>query len=96
MYSTPLSANGRARLQALRSHADGFAIAEEDLRLRGPGEILGTRQTGEIQHRIADLQRDAHLLPLVQKIAAAPRLDEVARAALVRRWLHNKPRFAEA
>ncbi|WOX04056.1 ATP-dependent DNA helicase RecG [Microbulbifer pacificus] len=96
MYSTPLSANGRARLQALRSHADGFAIAEEDLRLRGPGEILGTRQTGEIQHRIADLQRDAHLLPLVQKIAAAPRLDDTARTALVRRWLHNKPRFAEA
>lgn len=96
MYTTPLSANGRARLQALRSHADGFAIAEEDLRLRGPGEILGTRQTGEIQHRIADLQRDAHLLPLVQKIAAAPALDDMARAALVRRWLHNKPRFAEA
>ncbi|QIL90801.1 ATP-dependent DNA helicase RecG [Microbulbifer sp. SH-1] len=96
MYTTPLSANGRARLQALRSHADGFAIAEEDLRLRGPGEILGTRQTGEIQHRIADLQRDAHLLPLVQKIAADPRLDHRARAALVRRWLHNKPRFAEA
>ena len=96
MYSTPLSANGRARLQALRSHADGFAIAEEDLRLRGPGEILGTRQTGEIQHRIADLQRDAHLLPQVQKIAAAPQLGADARAALVRRWLHNKPRFAEA
>ncbi|WP_143735476.1 ATP-dependent DNA helicase RecG [Microbulbifer mangrovi] len=96
MYSTPLSANGRARLQALRSHADGFAIAEEDLRLRGPGEILGTRQTGEIQHRIADLQRDAHLLPQVQKIAAAPQLSADARAALVRRWLHNKPRFAEA
>ena len=96
MYSTPLSANGRARLQALRSHADGFAIAEEDLRLRGPGEILGTRQTGEIQHRIADLQRDAHLLPQVQKIAAAPSLDPASRSAIVRRWLHNKPRFAEA
>ncbi|WP_288131944.1 ATP-dependent DNA helicase RecG [Microbulbifer sp.] len=96
MYSTPLSANGRARLQALRSHADGFAIAEEDLRLRGPGEILGTRQTGEIQHRIADLQRDAHLLPRVQKIAAAPALDAATRSAIVRRWLHNKPRYAEA
>ena len=96
MYSTPLSANGRARLQALRSHADGFAIAEEDLRLRGPGEILGTRQTGEIQHRIADLQRDAHLLPQVQKIAAAAQLTPASRTALVRRWLHNKPRFAEA
>ena len=96
LYSTPLSANGRARLQALRSHADGFAIAEEDLRLRGPGEILGTRQTGEIQHRIADLQRDAHLLPQVQKIAAAPQLSPASRTALVRRWLHNKPRFAEA
>ncbi|WP_226664136.1 ATP-dependent DNA helicase RecG [Microbulbifer aggregans] len=96
LYSTPLSANGRARLQALRSHSDGFAIAEEDLRLRGPGEILGTRQTGEIQHRIADLQRDAHLLPLVQKIAASNALDENQRRAIVRRWLHNKPRFAEA
>ncbi|WP_424988752.1 ATP-dependent DNA helicase RecG [Microbulbifer sp. S227A] len=96
MYSSPLSANGRARLQALRSHSDGFAIAEEDLRLRGPGEILGTRQTGEIQHRIADLQRDAHLLPQVQRIAAAPQLSKEARSALVRRWLHNKPRFAEA
>ena len=96
LYSTPLSANGRARLQALRSHSDGFAIAEEDLRLRGPGEILGTRQTGEIQHRIADLQRDAHLLPLVQRIAASPDLHATQRSAIVRRWLHNKPRFAEA
>ena len=96
LYSTPLSANGRARLQALRSHSDGFAIAEEDLRLRGPGEILGTRQTGEIQHRIADLQRDAHLLPLVQRIAASPDLHATQRSAMVRRWLHNKPRFAEA
>ncbi|WP_193163578.1 ATP-dependent DNA helicase RecG [Microbulbifer hainanensis] len=96
LYGTPLSQNGRARLQALRQHSDGFAIAEEDLRLRGPGEILGTRQTGEIQHRIADLQRDAHLLPQVQRIAAAPALDESARRALIARWLQNKPRYAEA
>ena len=96
LYGTPLSQSGRARLQALRQHSDGFAIAEEDLRLRGPGEILGTRQTGEIQHRVADLQRDAHLLPQVQRIAAAPSLGEEARRLLVARWLQNKPRFAEA
>ncbi len=96
LYGTPLSQNGRARLQALRQHADGFAIAEEDLRLRGPGEILGTRQTGEIQHRVADLQRDAHLLPQVQRIAAAPSLGEERRRQLIARWLQNRPRFAEA
>ncbi|GAB2904254.1 ATP-dependent DNA helicase RecG [Microbulbifer echini] len=96
LYGTPLSQNGRARLQALREHSDGFAIAEEDLRLRGPGEILGTRQTGEIQHRIADLQRDAELLPLVQRIAASPVLDQEMQRLLIKRWLQNKPRFAEA
>ncbi|MDP5210868.1 ATP-dependent DNA helicase RecG [Microbulbifer sp. 2205BS26-8] len=96
LYGKPLSNNGRARLQALRQHSDGFAIAEEDLRLRGPGEILGTRQTGEIQHRIADLQRDAGLLPQVQRIAASPALNQEIRRLLIRRWLQNKPRFAEA
>ncbi|WHI51317.1 ATP-dependent DNA helicase RecG [Microbulbifer sp. MLAF003] len=96
LYGTPLSQNGRARLQALRQHSDGFAIAEEDLRLRGPGEILGTRQTGEIQHRIADLQRDAELLPQVQRIAASPTLNQEMRCQLIKRWLQNKPRFAEA
>ncbi|WP_197409250.1 MULTISPECIES: ATP-dependent DNA helicase RecG [Microbulbifer] len=96
LYGTPLSRGGKARLQALRQHSDGFAIAEEDLRLRGPGEILGTRQTGEIQHRIADLQRDAHLLPQVQRIAASPDLPQSLRQQLVARWLQNKPRFAEA
>ncbi|WP_444892382.1 ATP-dependent DNA helicase RecG [Microbulbifer sp. TRSA001] len=96
LYGTPLSQNGRARLQALRQHSDGFAIAEEDLRLRGPGEILGTRQTGEIQHRIADLQRDAELLPQVQKIATSHQLTEGMRQQLIKRWLQNKPRFAEA
>ncbi|MBB3061618.1 ATP-dependent DNA helicase RecG [Microbulbifer rhizosphaerae] len=96
LYATPLSQNGRARLQALRQHSDGFAIAEEDLRLRGPGEILGIRQTGEIQHRIADLQRDAELLPQVQKIAASAALTESTRRQLIARWLQNKPRYAEA
>ncbi|MCW8125459.1 ATP-dependent DNA helicase RecG [Microbulbifer halophilus] len=96
LYGTPLSRNGRARLQALRQHSDGFAIAEEDLRLRGPGEILGTRQTGEIEHRVADLQRDAHLLPQVQRIAASAALTEDIRRQLIARWLQNRPRYAEA
>lgn len=63
LYKTPLSATGKARLQVVRDSQDGFHIAEQDLRLRGPGELLGTRQTGEQQFRIADLFEHAKLIP---------------------------------
>src|SRR6185369_15552157 len=65
LYQAPLSQLGKARLQVLRDSNNGFVIAEKDLELRGPGEVLGTRQTGLLQMRIADLQRDAALLPAV-------------------------------
>ncbi len=71
MYRTPLSAMARARLEVMRETGDGFRIAEKDLELRGPGEMLGTRQTGQIEFRVADLARDAHLLPAVQRVGAA-------------------------
>lgn len=69
LYQSPLSEQARARLQILRASNDGFEIARRDLELRGPGEVLGTRQTGDMNFRIADLLRDEHQLPQVQKIA---------------------------
>lgn len=63
LYQTPLSETSKARLQIMRDSNDGFRIAEEDLKIRGPGEILGTRQTGGLQFRIADLKRDQQLIP---------------------------------
>src|SRR5690606_21140240 len=65
LYQPPLSAMARERLDTLRQTSDGFAIAEKDLQLRGPGELLGTRQTGLAAFRMADLARDADLLPRV-------------------------------
>jgi ATP-dependent DNA helicase RecG len=95
LYQSPLSRAGRARLQVLRDSSDGFVIAEKDLELRGPGEVLGTRQTGLLTLRIADLQRDADLLPLVRDYAQ--RFDANAtgaRDALIRRWLPDRERYA--
>ena len=69
LYHPPLSANAKTRLATLRESTDGFWIAERDLELRGPGEVLGTRQTGEVQFRLADLSRDGALLPEIQDIA---------------------------
>ncbi len=92
LYQSPLAAHARARLAALRVSNDGFRLAEQDLALRGPGEILGTRQTGDIHLRAADLIRDAQLLPGVQRIAAALVRDSDGAhaeviAALAARWL---------
>jgi len=69
LYKPPLSAQGRARLKVMRETTDGFRIAEEDLKLRGPGDVLGTRQTGEQQFRAVDLAVDAHLVPIAADIA---------------------------
>jgi len=65
LYGSPLSQAGKTRLQVMRDSQDGFYIAEKDLELRGPGDLLGTRQTGEQQFRIADLAVHAHLIPQV-------------------------------
>ena len=90
LYGTQLSDNGRQRLQAMREHADGFAIAEIDLKLRGPGEVLGSRQTGDIRFRIADLQRDSDLLPEVKLLAQRLMAEQPeAVRPLIDRWLFN-------
>jgi ATP-dependent DNA helicase RecG len=95
MYRSPLSRLGQQRLQALRELRDGFALAERDLELRGPGELLGTRQTGAMSFRIASLERDRDLLDAVR--AAARRLQDTAAAEpLLRRWLGDRERFANA
>ncbi len=87
LYRAPLSDTARERLSAIRRHTDGFAIAEEDLRLRGPGEVLGTRQTGLLQFRVADPLRDRELLASVAAAARELSRDDPARvAALLRRW----------
>jgi ATP-dependent DNA helicase RecG len=88
LYRPPLPPLARERLETLRATADGFVIAEKDLALRGPGELLGARQTGLQRMRVADLARDARLLPQVQRVADLmierhpERLD-----ALTRRWV---------
>jgi len=88
LYRAPLSPMARERLAVMRNTNDGFEVARRDLQLRGPGEFLGTRQTGLAQMRVADLARDADLLPRVQ-IAAETLLREWPEnvAPLVRRWV---------
>lgn len=70
MYQAPLSRRARQRLAIMRDSNDGFRISQVDLDMRGPGEMFGTRQTGELQFRVADLQRDQYLLPQVQSLAS--------------------------
>ena len=88
MYQAPLGNLAKQRLEAMRSSNDGFYIAEKDLELRGPGEVLGTRQAGIPDFRVANLVRDAHLLPDIQRCAKIllnqyPEQVEL----LIRRWL---------
>ncbi|MDB9804588.1 ATP-dependent DNA helicase RecG [Porticoccaceae bacterium] len=97
LYSAPLSGNGAARLKIMHETNDGFKIAEKDLEIRGPGEVLGTRQTGDMQFRIADLQRDAHLLPEVKRMAIKL-LQEYAGNVdpLIGRWLGHSEQYGQA
>ncbi|CEA04479.1 ATP-dependent DNA helicase RecG [Pseudomonas saudimassiliensis] len=96
LYHAPLSALGRERMSIMRESSDGFVIAEKDLELRGPGEVLGTRQTGLVQFRVADLVRDADLLPQVQEAAAAFARQHPDRVEqLIDRWLAEAQQFAQ-
>jgi len=94
LYGSPLSRQGRERLGVMRDTSDGFVIAEKDLALRGPGEVLGTRQTGDMQFKIADLQRDEALLPQVQ--AGGVQLLKTHPALcpqIIERWLGENRRY---
>lgn len=94
IYRAPLTALARERLAVLRATNDGFEVARRDLQLRGPGELLGTRQTGLAQMRIADLARDADMLPRVQKAAELLLADWPERVApLLARWIGGAERY---
>ncbi len=95
MYTDPLSQNAKQRLNVIRESNDGFKIAEKDLEIRGAGEVLGTRQTGNMVFRFADLIRDQDLLPKVQKYAdlILQRHPELVDA-LCSRWVKNNPQLA--
>ena len=96
LYHPPLSQVGRERLGIMRETNDGFVIAEKDLQLRGPGEMLGTRQTGLLQFKVADLLRDADLLPSVRDAAQALLArwpDHVS--PLLERWLRHGQQYGQ-
>ncbi len=97
LYQPPLSSAAKERLAIMRETNDGFRIAEKDLELRGPGELLGTRQTGEAGFRVADLTRDAALLGEIgaaseMLLAESPQSID----ALIRRWIGTAARYAQA
>lgn len=96
LYQTPLSANGKARLTALRESSDGFYIAERDLELRGPGEVLGTRQTGLMDFRIAQLPEHEGLLEDVKRIADQVRSEMPENIdKIIQRWTGSAEQFAK-
>ncbi|CNG17250.1 ATP-dependent DNA helicase RecG [Yersinia frederiksenii] len=97
LYKTPLSKTAQMRLQVLRDSNDGFVIAQRDLEIRGPGELLGTRQTGSAEFKVADLLRDQAMIPEVQRVARHlhQQYPEHARA-LIERWLPERTRYTNA
>ncbi|MEM9171358.1 MAG: ATP-dependent DNA helicase RecG, partial [Pseudomonadota bacterium] len=98
LYKAPLSQMAQSRLAVMRDTNDGFAIAQRDLELRGPGEVLGTRQTGTMKLRMADLDRDADLLPQVHRAAGELLADATPTGAvridlLLARWIGSASRY---
>jgi ATP-dependent DNA helicase RecG len=94
LYRHPLSPLSRSRLNAIRDSTDGFEIAERDLELRGPGELLGTRQTGLAKLRVADLSRDSGMLPRVHQAAELMLARYPDRIApLAARWIGADERY---
>jgi ATP-dependent DNA helicase RecG len=95
LYDPPLGDLARQRMEIMRETSDGFRIAEKDLELRGPGDVLGTRQTGMLQFRVADLARDAALLKSIPAAADTLLKHHPAQVdKLIRRWIGDASRFA--
>ncbi len=96
LYQPPLSELSRERLRIIRESNDGFLIAEEDLRLRGPGQLLGTRQTGLMSFKVADISRDSDMLEQVRDICDELLTSHPAVAEpLIRRWLGESSHYAD-
>lgn len=97
LYKAPLSKTAQKRLQVLRDSNDGFVIAQCDLEIRGPGELLGTRQTGNAEFKVADLLRDGAMIPEVQRVARHIHQHYPEQAqALIERWLPETQRYTNA
>lgn len=97
LYHAPLSKTAQKRLGVLRESNDGFVIAQKDLEIRGPGEVLGTKQTGLADFKIADLLRDQYLIPEVQRIARHIHQQYPSNAkAIVERWLGERSEYVKA
>lgn len=96
LYQKPLSKVARKRLDIMRSTNDGFVIAEEDLKIRGPGEVLGTRQTGDVQFRVANLDTHQDLLAKAVEIGETLQKENPRAAhAIIDRWLGHRQQFAD-
>lgn len=97
MYKPPLGKISSKRLQVMRDSQDGFYIAEKDLEIRGTGEILGTKQTGSAEFKVANLMRDRKMIPLVQRYAKQIIVENLPLAeALIKRWLNEKAEYTNA
>lgn len=97
MYKPPLGKISQKRLQALRDSQDGFVISEKDLEIRGPGEVLGTKQTGIADFKVANLMRDRKMIPTVQHYAREllEKYPDIAEN-LIKRWLNNREIYSNA
>jgi len=96
MYQSPLGKTSRRRLDILRQTNDGFEIARHDLEFRGPGELMGTKQTGDHQLKVANIVRDQALLPQVEQAAEALMADHPENVDLIiERWVKHKAHYAE-
>ena len=99
LYQKPLSETGTERLNVLRDSTDGFVIAQKDLELRGPGELLGKRQTGNVGYYLADLIRDEQLFAIAQRLAKHLIADSARKAdvsQLIHRWMPEASRYTNA
>jgi len=99
LYQKPLSETGTERLNVLRDSTDGFVIAQKDLELRGPGELLGKRQTGNVGYYLADLIRDEQLFAIAQRLAKHLIADPTRKAdvsQLIHRWMPEASRYTNA
>ena len=94
MYHPPLGSIAQERLGVMRETNDGFVVAQKDLEIRGPGEVLGTRQTGEVQFRIAELVRDQAMVPQVQQLADQLLSERTLVQALIHRWLGERVNYS--
>ncbi|MCK5881321.1 MAG: ATP-dependent DNA helicase RecG [Sinobacterium sp.] len=96
LYKSPLSENAKTRIQIMRETNDGFKIAETDLQLRGPGEVLGTKQTGNLQYRLADIERDEKLISPAQDFAKhILKTNTELAEQLIKRWITHADYYAQ-